>query len=428
MFDTQQPPGCADPRPPVDKVLTLPLSPTAPLSIRAKALVFHDPGSLALLESVERIARSEATVLIMGETGTGKELIARHIHHTSGRRGPFVAVNCGAFSESLIDAELFGHESGAFTGALQARAGWFEAANGGTLFLDEIGDLPMALQVKLLRVLQERQVVRLGSRRGISLDVRLVAATNIDLARAVEAQHFRADLYYRLSVASVRLPPLRERPADILPLARHFVEVHRTRLGQTDVQITDEAQAALLNYSWPGNIRELENVIHFALIVCHDAVIRLADVRLVPLVGATAAPGSTLVVGGLGVAREGDSARPLAPSMASPEPLEKLAPESALVPSTVRPEQGPPWPALPLDRLVEAWRELLAQGQADLFDSVESALIHAAFDFASQNQVRTAKALGITRNMLRTQLKRHGLLGAQEDTQEDAAVAELGTH
>jgi sigma-54-specific transcriptional regulator len=146
------------------------------------------------------------------------------------------------------------------------------------------------------------------------------------------------------------------------------------------------------------------------------------------LVGATAAPGSTLVVGGLGVAREGDSARPLAPSMASPEPLEKLAPESALVPSTVRPEQGPPWPALPLDRLVEAWRELLAQGQADLFDSVESALIHAAFDFASQNQVRTAKALGITRNMLRTQLKRHGLLGAQEDTQEDAAVAELGTH
>lgn len=147
----------------VEKLLTLPESPSAALSIRAKALVFHDPGSLQLLDAVERIARSEATVLVMGETGTGKELIARHIHHVSGRRGPFVAVNCGAFSESLIDAELFGHEAGAFTGASQARSGWFEAANGGTLFLDEVGDLPMPLQVKLLRVLQERQVVRLGS-------------------------------------------------------------------------------------------------------------------------------------------------------------------------------------------------------------------------------------------------------------------------
>ncbi len=209
-----------------ERLLTLPDSPTAPLSIRAKAVVFHDPASLRLLLDVERIAHSEATVLVTGETGTGKELIARHIHAVSGRTGPFVAVNCGAFSESLIDAELFGHESGAFTGASQSRAGWFEAANGGTLFLDEIGDLPLALQVKLLRVLQERQVVRLGSRRGIPLDVRLVAATNIDLRRAVEAQHFRADLFYRLSVASVRLPPLRERPADILPLVRHFISVY----------------------------------------------------------------------------------------------------------------------------------------------------------------------------------------------------------
>src|SRR5690606_26741230 len=258
---------------PDEKVLILPESTTAPPSIRAKALVFHDPGSLSLLDSVERVARSEATVLVIGETGTGKELIARHIHAVSGRRGPFVPVNCGAFSESLIDAELFGHESGAFTGASQARQGWFEAANGGTLFLDEIGDLPMALQVKLLRVLQERQVVRLGSRRPIALDVRLVAATNIDLARAVEAQHFRADLYYRLSVATVRLPPLRERPADIVPLARHFISVYRTRLGLDDIQLTPEAQERLLSYGWPGNIRELENVIHFALIVCRDGVI-----------------------------------------------------------------------------------------------------------------------------------------------------------
>jgi sigma-54-specific transcriptional regulator len=137
------------------------------LSIRAKALVFEDPGSVALLERVEQVAPSDATVLVIGETGTGKELLARRVHQGSGRRGPFLAVNCGAFSEALIDAELFGHESGAFTGASQARAGWFESANGGTLFLDEIGDLPLALQVKLLRVLQERQVVRLGSRKPI---------------------------------------------------------------------------------------------------------------------------------------------------------------------------------------------------------------------------------------------------------------------
>ena len=162
------------------KILTLPDSHTAPLTIRAKALVFHDPQSRLLLDHVERLARSDATVLVTGETGTGKELIARHIHATSGRSGPFVAVNCGAFSETLIDAELFGHETGAFTGATTARAGWFEAANGGTLFLDEIGDLPMALQVKLLRVLQERQVVRVGARQPVDVDVRLVAATHID--------------------------------------------------------------------------------------------------------------------------------------------------------------------------------------------------------------------------------------------------------
>ncbi|MDB6001884.1 MAG: Fis family transcriptional regulator, partial [Rhizobacter sp.] len=172
----------------VRELLTFPDPGSMVLSIRAKALLFHDPRSVELLQKVERISVTDATVLVIGETGTGKELIARHIHKGSGRKGPFIAVNCGAFSENLIDAELFGHETGAFTGASQARSGWFEAANGGTLFLDEIGDLPLALQVKLLRVLQERQVVRLGSRRPIPLDVRLVAATNIDLHKAVAAQ------------------------------------------------------------------------------------------------------------------------------------------------------------------------------------------------------------------------------------------------
>ena len=391
----------------MEKLLTLPESSSAPLSIRAKALVFHDPGSLSLLGDVERIARSDATVLVTGETGTGKELIARHIHNVSGRKGPFVPVNCGAFSESLIDAELFGHESGAFTGASQARSGWFEAANGGTLFLDEIGDLPLALQVKLLRVLQERQVVRLGSRKTIALDVRLVAATNIDLARAVEAQHFRADLFYRLSVASVRLPPLRERPADIVPLARHFVNVYRTRLGLDEVSLTEGAQSALLHYSWPGNIRELENVIHFALIVCRDNTIRAEDIKLVPLMGASSGQGTApagLVPGGLGAHGVADG------SSAAPESRPQHA--SALSSVSVNADDGQ---AL----LRQALQALLAEGHDALFDQVESALVHAAYAHASQNQVRAAKVLGITRNMLRTQLQRHGLLGKREDDGDD---------
>jgi sigma-54-specific transcriptional regulator len=375
----------------VAKILTLPDSHTAPLTIRAKALVFHDPQSRLLLDHVERLARSDATVLVTGETGTGKELIARHIHATSGRAGPFVAVNCGAFSETLIDAELFGHEVGAFTGASHARAGWFESANGGTLFLDEIGDLPMPLQVKLLRVLQERQVVRLGSRRPIALDVRLVAATNIDLGRAVAAQHFRADLYYRLSVAGVRLPALHERQADILPLAEHFVGVYCNRLGIRSMPLSAAAGDALRHYSWPGNIRELENVIHYALIVCAGHEIQPADLKLVPLLppgdrrGASVTPDAATAIGGY-------RAPAAAPEPATP-PLAAPAADARL-------------------RLPGVFEGLLREGGDDLFDAVERALVHAAFEHAHRNQVRTAKALGVTRNMVRTLLKRHGLLAA----------------
>ena len=304
-------------------------------------------------------------------------------------------MNCGAFSESLIDAELFGHESGAFTGASQARAGWFEAANGGTLFLDEIGDLPLPLQVKLLRVLQERQVVRLGSRRGIALDVRLIAATNIDLVRAVEAQHFRADLYYRLSVAAVRLPPLHERQADIVPLAEHFIGVYRNRLGLEPVAVSEAAREALLSYRWPGNIRELENVIHYALIVCRDGEIGRADLNLVP-VGAVqaAAPAPNL------------------PAV-EPEPV----------------PQAPPIVASSAERLAQLFRELLGQGAPGLFEQVADALVRTAYAHCRQNQVHTARVLGITRNTLRTQLKRYGLLGEAppphhaDDSIEEAATS-----
>jgi sigma-54-specific transcriptional regulator len=345
----------------MNKLLTFPDSAGMALSIRAKALLFHDPSSSQLLEQVERVARSDATALIIGETGTGKELIARHIHKQSGRTGSFVAINCGAFSETLIDSELFGHEVGAFTGATQARPGWFEAANGGTLFLDEIGDLSLALQVKLLRVLQERQVVRLGSRKPISLDVRLVAATNVDLHKAVAAGRFRADLYYRLSVAPIALPPLYQRPGDILPLARHFIGIYGEKMQLGEVTLSPDACAALLAYPWPGNIRELENVIHYALIVCSGAQIVAADLKLA---GA----------------------------------MQRQGPASEIV-------QRQP------DRLDTLFEQMIESGQVQLYDKVEEALVRTAFSWCHQNQVQTAKALGISRNILRTQLKRFGLIG-----------------
>ena len=263
------------------QLLTLPPSPALATSIRATAQVFEDPKSQALLDHIQQVAPSEASVLIIGETGTGKELVARHIHNLSARRNrPFVAVNCGAFSESLVEAELFGHEKGAFTGALSAKAGWFEEADGGTLFLDEIGDLPMAIQVKLLRVLQEREVVRLGSRKSIPIDVRVLAATNVQLEKAINAGHFREDLYYRLDVVSLELSPLRERPGDILPLTRHFIEAYSQRLGYGPITISREAEHKLKSYSWPGNIRELENVIHHTLLICRNGVIERDDLRL----------------------------------------------------------------------------------------------------------------------------------------------------
>ncbi len=370
----------------MNKLLTLPEEQRFALTIRAKALLFHDPRSVALLAQVERIARSEATALIIGETGTGKEIIARHLHAESQRSGPFIAVNCGAFSESLIDAELFGHEAGAFTGAKQARAGWFEAANGGTLFLDEIGDLSLGLQVKLLRVLQERQVVRLGSRKPVALDVRLVAATNVQLDQAVNAKRFRADLYYRLSVATIHLPPLYQRPGDILPLAHHFVGIYREKLKLGPVQLTSEAAQGLLGYDWPGNIRELENVIHYALIISQNNCINLDDLRLV---GA--------------LHRKNNEAERVA-SPAVPFNLASLAKEADRT-------LGNDFQT----NLEDLFLKFLHTSEVNLFEQVEAVLIKTAFDFCGGNQVQAAKALGITRNMLRTQLKNHGLLGVVLD-------------
>jgi len=367
----------------MNKLLTFPDVGGMALSIRAKALVFHDPRSSELLQQVERIARSDATALIVGETGTGKELVARHIHTQSGRKGPFIAVNCGAFSETLIDAELFGHETGAFTGATQARAGWFEAANGGTLFLDEIGDLSQALQVKLLRVLQERQVVRLGSRRPIALDVRLVAATNVDLHKAILSDRFRSDLYYRLSVATIQLPPLCERPGDILPLARYFIGIYSAKMNMQDIDLAADAQSALLAYEWPGNIRELENVMHFALIVCRDQQIRADDLKLVGALHRSR-----------GITEKSDAVVPAAIPDAAPVVISN----EQVVANLYR-------------RLEGLFGEMIEAGDPELFDSVEESLIRTVFAGCGQNQVHSAKVLGISRNILRTHLKRFSLIG-----------------
>ncbi len=387
---------------PHEPVLTLPPSTHGVLSIRAKALLFHDPRSVALLEQIELIAPTDATALIVGETGTGKELVARHIHKRSSRKGPFTAVNCGAFSENLIDAELFGHEAGAFTGAMQARPGWFESANGGTLFLDEIGDLPLSLQVKLLRVLQERQVVRLGARKPIALDVRLVAATNVELLQAVEAQHFRADLYYRLNVAPLTLLPLRERPGDILPLAQHFLRQYGPRLGLADATLSPGAEVALQNYVWPGNIRELENVIHFALVVCRHGVVQATDLRLVaPSPAAVARAAASL------------------PTRAVAE-----APAAVAAPA---PQEPPPPAVAPRVKLhadlVAALDALVRAREPSLFHAVEEALVRTAFAQSRENQVQTARLLGVTRNTLRTLLKRFGMLSDSHAADDAATVA-----
>jgi sigma-54 dependent transcriptional regulator len=341
-------------------VLTLPDADAQSLTVRAKALVFEDPRSRAVLERIRQIARSEATVLVTGETGTGKEIVARHIHDLGPRAGkPFVAINCGAFPQTLVESELFGHERGAFTGATATRPGWFEVAEGGTLFLDEVGDVPLAVQVKLLRVLQEREVVRLGSRQPLPIDVRLIAATNVDLDEAVAAGRFREELYYRLQVALVVLPPLRERRGDVLPLARHFLAVHGQRLRGAAVELADDAEERLLAHSWPGNIRELENVVHDALLVCPGDRLAAEHLRLA----------GALVAGSH--ARQHDG--------------------------------GFGW-------LEDALAALFERNLPGLHARIEEVIFRSAYRFCHGNQMQAARLLGVTRNVLRARLIQAGAL------------------
>jgi transcriptional regulator with GAF, ATPase, and Fis domain len=241
---------------------------------RFQQVIGSSPALESVLEQVERVAPTDSTVLIEGETGTGKELIAHSIHNISSRCGrPFVRLNCAAIPLDLLESELFGHEKGAFTGAIAQKIGRFELADKGTLFLDEVGDIPPALQPKLLRVLQEQEFERLGSTRTHKVDVRLVAATNRDLAEMVSRGQFRSDLYYRLNVFPLLLPPLRARPEDISALVMHFVEIFSRRMGRPIEHIPTETMSALNAYHWPGNIRELQNLVERAVILSRDGVL-----------------------------------------------------------------------------------------------------------------------------------------------------------
>jgi two-component system nitrogen regulation response regulator GlnG len=310
-----------------------------------------------VFKEIGRVARTEMTVTLMGESGTGKELVARAIHSNSARaRGPFITVNMAAIPRDLMESELYGHERGAFTGAAERRPGKFELASGGTLFLDEIGEMPVELQAKLLRVLQEREIDRVGGSRPLPVDVRIVAATNADLGQAVEEGRFRRDLFYRLAVVPLRLPPLREREADVVLLARHFAAKYGEQLRGHAVTIARDAEPLLLSHSWPGNVRELQNVIQRALLKLTGSRITARDVS--PLLPATAA-------------RE--------------RGLEGFV-ESVL--DEAEPEGG-------------RYHAALA--------AVEGPLLAAAMARTKGNQLRAAELLGMNRNTLRERMRALGL-------------------
>ncbi len=322
-----------------------------------ETLIGRSAAMVEVYKEIGRVARTEMTVLLMGESGTGKELVARAIHANSMRsRGPFITVNMAAIPKDLIESELYGHEKGSFTGAVERRPGKFELASGGTLFLDEIGELPIELQAKLLRVLQEREIDRVGGSRPMAVDVRIVAATNADLSRSVEEGRFRRDLYYRLAVVPVRLPPLREREGDVILLARHFIAKYGEQLKGRPIALAKDAEPALLAHAWPGNVRELQNVVQRALLKLNGPRLGANDLAgLLP-----AAAGGERGLGGLVEAI-----------------LDGPAPESGRYQTALQAIEGP--------------------------------LIAAALARTNGNQLRAAELLGMNRNTLRERMRSLGM-------------------
>ncbi len=256
----------------IAKAATTAVKPDHPVGYRLENLIATSPMMMCVCDPIQKVAPTAATVLINGESGTGKEVIARTIHRNSTRaKRPWVAVNCAAIPENLLESEMFGHVKGSFTGAVSDKEGLFEAANGGTLFLDEISSMPLILQGKLLRVLQEKEIRRVGGTKSIPVDVRVIAASNANLEEAVVKGAFRSDLYYRFAVITIDIPPLRKRPDDIIPLARHFIRAERGNAAAPE--ISADAAKALMAYDWPGNVRELENAIKHALTFYHGGEI-----------------------------------------------------------------------------------------------------------------------------------------------------------
>jgi two-component system response regulator HydG len=328
----------------------------------------HDPHGMVgksepmrrVLEQVRKVATTGATVLVLGESGTGKELVARAIHDASPRReAPFVSISCAAIPEGLLESELFGHERGAFTGAIRRKLGRFELAQGGTLFLDEVGEIPPAVQVKLLRVLQERQFERVGGEETVDVDVRVVSATNRDLEALVRAGRFREDLFYRLNVVPITLPPLRDRPGDVEELARFFVSRLGSRVGRKVKGIAPEALDLLRRHRWPGNVRELENVIEQALVFADGELVRPQDL---------------------------------------PEGLRKT----------------PPAPALPVPSGDRSLTEIL--------EDLEKELILAAYERARHVKAETARLLGIKPSALYYKLEKYGIVKPGEKPPEEGGA------
>ncbi|MGE3540043.1 MAG: sigma-54-dependent transcriptional regulator [Candidatus Tectimicrobiota bacterium] len=323
----------------------------------AEALVGHSPVMQDLYKMIGRVAPTDMTVLISGESGTGKELVARAIHRYSLRsEGAWVALNCAAIPESLLESELFGYEKGAFSGATERKPGCFEEATGGTLFLDEVGELPLPVQAKLLRALQEKEIRRLGGREVIGVNVRIVAATNKTLEAAVARKEFREDLYYRLNVLHLHLPPLRTRQEDIPVLAQAFLVRYGRELGRPVRGLTPEALERLCAYPWPGNVRELENTMKQALVTCRGALMTGEDIRL----------------------------------------DERQASE----------ELG----FVSRDPLDEGLERSLAAHAGEAYMYVEAQLVRKALELARNNQVQAARLLGVTRHVLRHRMKLCGLL------------------
>ena len=367
----------------------------AALDEPAPELIARSPELRRVVAVVDRVAQSDAPVLIIGETGTGKEVIARHVHRASRRAsGPFVSINCAAIPEQLLESELFGHEKGAFTGALARRLGKFEEAAGGTLLLDEIGEMDLKLQAKLLRAIQERQIDRVGGRGPVSVDLRIVATTNRDLIAEVEARRFREDLYYRLNVINVELPPLRERPLDVAPLAEHFVQKHCARNALPPKAISPGAMARLESFDWPGNVRELENTMYRAVLIANSASIDAEDIIFTRHQGAALASRS--------YAERVAQVAPAPPPPPRDPPLEAPAAPALPVPVEVAAPAASSAPAE--DARPGGIGAFVGRSIAEL----EEQLIKATLEHCYGNRTRAATILGISIQTLRNKLERYG--------------------